>query len=75
MTRRFRTYTAFSISCALVWAVILVVRLSIGSKDARHALLLVFFGWWLGWLAATIARVVYPPPKSRRSFDPNTGGS
>jgi hypothetical protein len=24
---------------------------------------LVFAGWWIGWLSATIARAVYPPPK------------
>jgi hypothetical protein len=28
-------------------------------------ILLVFAGWAIGWLSATIARVVYPPPKSR----------
>jgi hypothetical protein len=24
---------------------------------------MVFGGWWIGWLSATIARAVYPPPK------------
>jgi hypothetical protein len=23
----------------------------------------IFFGWCIGWLSATIARAVYPPPK------------
>jgi hypothetical protein len=26
---------------------------------------LTFAGWVLGWTSATIARYVYPPPKSR----------
>ena len=29
----------------------------------RTSILLVFFGFAIGWLSATIARYVYPPPK------------
>jgi hypothetical protein len=60
------TYTGYSIGCAAVWAVILAV-VSIEAGDAtRHTFLLVFGGWVIGWLSATIARSIYPPPKSRR---------
>ncbi|HME50051.1 hypothetical protein [Mycobacterium sp.] len=31
----------------------------------RHTFMLVFGGWVIGWLSATIARAVYPPPKNR----------
>jgi hypothetical protein len=27
---------------------------------------LVFGGWVIGWTSATIARYIYPPPKTRR---------
>jgi hypothetical protein len=65
----FRTYTAYSIGCAVVWAVILAVVAAEGSKGTRHALILIFLGWVLGWFSATIARAVYPPPKSGRRMD------
>jgi hypothetical protein len=60
------TYTAYSISCALVWAVILAVVWTHAGAATRHTFALVFGGWWIGWLSATIARVVYPPPKVRK---------
>ena len=31
-------------------------------KNTGHTIVLVFGGWALGWLSATIARYVYPPP-------------
>ncbi len=59
------SYTAYSIGCAVVWAVVLIgVAVFAGHK--LHTFILVFLGWWIGWLSATIARSVYPPPKSRR---------
>ena len=38
----FRTYTAFSIGCAVVCAVRLAVVAAEASEDTRHALILVF---------------------------------
>ena len=66
MSRRFRnTYAGYSIGCAIVWALILA-GVSFGADGAtRHKLMPVFGGWWIGWLSATIARAVYPPPKRR----------
>jgi hypothetical protein len=32
----------------------------------RNNIFLVFFGFAIGWLSATIARYVYPPPKKYR---------
>jgi hypothetical protein len=58
------TYTAYSIGCAVVWAVILTVVASEASKDKFHTFFLLFLGWVIGWLSATIARDVYPPPKA-----------
>src|ERR1039458_4407810 len=36
-------------------------------SHSRSAIRLMCLGWWIGWTSATIARVVYPPPKKRRS--------
>jgi len=66
MRRRFSTYTAYSIGCAIVWAVILAVISAKTDTATRHTFVLVFGGWVIGWLSATIARAVYPPPKTRK---------
>ena len=66
MSRRFRnTYTGYSIGCAVVWAVILAGVSSAADSTTRHNFMVVFAGWVIGWLSATIARAVYPPPKRR----------
>jgi hypothetical protein len=66
MSRRFRnTYTGYSIGCAVVWAVILAGVSSAADSATRHNFMVVFAGWVIGWLSATIARAVYPPPKRR----------
>ncbi len=67
------TYAAYSIGCAVVWAVILIAVGSEASKDTAHTFKLVFLGWVIGWLSATIARAVYPPPKWRPWTKPPTG--
>ena len=63
MRRRFNSYTAYSVGCAIVWAVILSAVLSTADSVTGHKFVLVFSGWVIGWLSATIARAVYPPPK------------
>jgi hypothetical protein len=69
MRKRLNTYTAYSIGCAVVWAVILAVVSAETDVATRQKFLLIFGGWAIGWLSATIARVVYPPPKSRTRVD------
>ena len=61
-----RTYTAYSIGCAVVWAILLPVVAIVDSRHVFHTVLLVFGGWVIGWTSATIARYIYPPPKTRR---------
>lgn len=63
MKRRFHTYTAYSIGCAMVWILILAGVSATADSGTAHKFVLVFAGWWIGWLSATIARAVYPPPK------------
>lgn len=64
-----KTYTAYSIGCAVAWAVILTVVASEANKDTVHTFILVSIGWGIGWLSATIARAVNPPPKTWRPAD------
>lgn len=60
-----RSYTGYSIGCAIVWAVILAAVSLAADDGTRYKITLVFAGWVIGWLSATIARAVYPPPKRR----------
>ncbi|OBF59713.1 hypothetical protein A5756_04410 [Mycobacterium sp. 852002-53434_SCH5985345] len=59
------TYTGYSIGCAFTWAVILSV-VAVLYPDRLRTFLLVGGGWLIGWISATIARSVYPPPKRQR---------
>jgi hypothetical protein len=69
MRKRMKTYTAYSIGCAVAWAVILAVVSAETDSAMRRTFLLVFFGWVIGWLSASIARIIYPPPKPRGRAD------
>ena len=57
------TYTAYSIGCAVVWAIILVVVGATASEETKERIQTVANGWALGWMSASIARYVYPPPR------------
>jgi hypothetical protein len=59
-----KTYTSYSIACALVWGAILAL-VAVVHPDRLHTFLLVGAGWLIGWISATIARSVYPPPQSK----------
>jgi hypothetical protein len=63
MRTRRNTYTAYSIGCAGLWCVVLLLARRRLDSHTRHTLQLVCSGWWIGWTSATIARIVYPPPK------------
>lgn len=65
MRHRLQSYTAYSIGCAIAWAAILGALTALGKKEKLRRFLPMFGGWWMGWTSATIARYVYPPPKSR----------
>jgi hypothetical protein len=59
-----RSYTGYSIGCALTWAVLLTF-VAVKYPDRLHTYLMVGGGWLIGWISATIARSVYPPPKPK----------
>jgi len=60
---RYRTYTADSVGAGAVWAVLLVLAPVFDPVGRRNDIFLVFAGFAIGWLPATIARFVCPPPK------------
>ena len=60
-----RSYRTYSIGCFVVWALLLIVVSTTQTSETRRTFLLVFGGWCIGWLSASIARQVYPPPRRR----------
>jgi hypothetical protein len=64
-----RTYRTYSIGCFVVWAVLLIVVSTTQTSNTQRTFLLVFGGWCIGWLSASIARVVYPPPRRQLFHD------
>ena len=60
---RFRNYWIYSAGLAIVWAVVLILALTIRGSERAQPFLLVFYGFCIGWVSTTIARYVYPPPK------------
>lgn len=58
------TYTGYSIGCAVVWAVILLATARRKEHPDANIMRQVCASWWMGWLSATIARRVYPPPRA-----------
>ncbi|MGN6168657.1 MAG: hypothetical protein ACTHQQ_10880 [Solirubrobacteraceae bacterium] len=63
MRTRLNTYSAYSIGCAAVWGLILLLARRRLDSETRSTLHLVCGGWWIGWTSATIARIGFPPPK------------
>ncbi len=59
----FRNFWIYSAGLAIVWAVVLILALTIRGSEGAQTILLVFFGFCIGWVSTTIARYVYPPPK------------
>jgi hypothetical protein len=57
-------YLGFAIGCAAAWAVVWILLATLSSTHTVHAMGYVFLGWVIGWTTATIARVVYPAPRS-----------
>lgn len=66
MRDRPKSYTAYSIGCAVVWIVLIAIGVATGKSSTQHTVLFVILGWAIGWTSATIARYVYPPPRKYR---------
>ena len=57
----------------LVWGILLAITAIKAKNDTFHNVLLVFAGWTLCWVSATIVRFVYPPPKRWRHRSESSG--
>jgi hypothetical protein len=68
--RTTRSYGAYSLGVGVVWAVLLVLAAVFAPAGKRRNVRVVFAGFALGWVSATIARYVYPPPKKYRRPQP-----
>lgn len=64
MNARTRTYTAYRIGVGIAGAILLVVASLLAPAGKRKNVFLVFCGFGIGWVSATIARYVYPPRRS-----------
>jgi hypothetical protein len=69
-----RNYWVYSIGLAVAWAIVFVVRALLGG-GATAALPYVFGGFAIAWVAETIARWVYPPPRRWGDAAPSATGS
>jgi hypothetical protein len=69
---RLNTYTAYSIGCIIAWAVVWARVLLTKRRETLGTIRIFFIGWVSGWTSATIARVVYPPPKKWRPAGPTS---
>jgi hypothetical protein len=67
---RMNTYTAYGVGFFAAWAVLLAICAATVSNKTLGYILAIFFGSVIGWTSATIARVVYPPPKKRPAAGP-----
>jgi hypothetical protein len=66
------SYLAYSVACAMVWALIWIIVAVVDPKGTINRIAFVFGGWVIGWLSATIARLVYPPPNKRPGVGPRS---
>ena len=66
--RRLHSYWTYSFASVVVWSILLSV-VTLTHQHRAHTFWAVFGGWALGWASATIARSVYPPPRTRRRSD------
>jgi hypothetical protein len=55
--KRYQNYLSYSIACFVVWGIIFLLRGAYHlDQSGDHTVLLVFYGWLIGWGGATIAR-------------------
>ena len=71
MKQSYKSWTIFSIGIFIVWAAIFLVRWKIKSNPNLKDLSLLFYGYFLGWLSATIKFVlvsnnIYGPLSGKR---------
>ncbi|HYB29794.1 MAG TPA: hypothetical protein VEF89_24510 [Solirubrobacteraceae bacterium] len=65
-----RTCLGYAVGCAIAWAIVWTILALTASEETKRKALLGFQGWVVGWSSASIARIVYTPPKPRGSVSP-----
>jgi hypothetical protein len=58
MSKSYNSWAIYSIGLFVVWALIFLVRSGLKSSPSMNSLLLIFFGYFIGWLSATIKFVL-----------------
>jgi hypothetical protein len=61
---RRNTYAAYSVWSFVAWAVLWVILANTLKSQTLGYVLICFIGWVIGWASATLARILYPPPKN-----------
>jgi hypothetical protein len=57
------TYVAYSVGTLVAWGLIWVVLGVTEKQSTLGYVLAIFIGWGIGFAAASIGRLLYPPPK------------
>jgi len=58
MRKSYKSWIIYSVGIFIVWAIVLVIRWRLKGTPALRDLALVFFGYFIGWLSATIKFVL-----------------
>jgi len=58
MSKAYNSWAIYSIGLFVVWAAIFLVRSGLKSSPSMHSLGLIFIGYFIGWLSATIKFVL-----------------
>jgi hypothetical protein len=69
---RMNTYTAYGVGFFATWAALLAACAATVSPKTRAYIFAIFGGTVIGWTSATMARLVYPPPKKRLTAGPKS---
>jgi hypothetical protein len=62
--KRRNTYQGYAFGCAAAWGLILAIARRRTNRATQETLGRFCVGWWSGWTSATIARTLYPAPKT-----------
>jgi len=58
MSKAYKSWTIYSVGILIAWAIILVSRWELKGNPSFNEILLVFIGFFIGWLSATIKFVL-----------------
>jgi hypothetical protein len=69
---RANTYAAYSVGCAVAWAVLWAIAPAAAKTETGGIFLVAFIRWLVRWTSATIARAVYPPARTGPAVGPTS---